>query len=123
MKNQVMLKDNVIYAKYIGDQTESDIKETEAELVSLIEQVRAGGSVAFLLVDLELMGAQDLNARVAATQSFRTLKVEKVAIINASQFLKHVSNAVAKAAARSHVLRFFDNDKQALEWFNQAMEE
>lgn len=116
MPNLVSREDDIIFYRYIGDQTSETIDRLAAQTRALCQQLKHEGKPGLLLVDLTELGAQDAGARKASATELDTLPVDKVAVFGANLFMKYLAQFIIRASKRSDITQYFDTKEAATAW-------
>lgn len=120
MLNTVVVEGNIIAIKYHGDQTEQTAKELHTEVFTKIKALRASKQKAYLLADLSDLGSHDAGSHSATVDSLKSLEFEKLAIMGASAYLRHIGNFILQAAGKLDLIRYVSNREEAASWFAHA---
>ena len=122
MTNHVLLdRQGIIHSILEGDQDETTLDHLNAQSAKAIQRLQATQPDRPLkfLVNMSRVGSQTLSARQAAFKRLTTMSYEKIAIVGANRFIKHITALVIMASGRGARIKQFDNEAKAMEWLTK----
>lgn len=115
--NDVRLgQDDVIYQEYVGTQTAESVKQTVEKTTAIVVSLRQQQKRVNVLVDISHIGSIDTEVRLAAFEGIGKLDMDKLAIIGATLFLRHVISLVLYSSPKKEKVRLFDTTDEAMRW-------
>ena len=111
-----VIEDGLLSSAFLGDVDEETIAEFNEHLAPFLDTATPDNPIHFL-ADAGQEGRWSGAARRAFTKIFTDDPcLGKVAIINAARFTRVMATFIMKATGRHDVVRFFDNEAEALVW-------
>lgn len=118
MSNSIDIsEDHVIHITYDGDQTVDTAKDLHQRVSTSVEQLHKQGFTAHILVDVSKLGAHDVATQTETIESIRSLPFERMAIIGANPYTKHIGNFIIRASGKSDLMQYVDSTKDVEHWF------
>jgi hypothetical protein len=121
MTNRIFInKLGFIEHHYEGPQTSSTVSQGMQEAQKKIDHLKKLSKPVKLLVDISKVTTNDAGSRLAAVNSFKNLKYDKLAIFGGNTYLKYLAKLVVRAAKKpTSKLQAFNNQQEAIDWLLQ----
>jgi hypothetical protein len=115
MPNHLSVEDDVISLIFEGDQTEAAFIGIAQETEMLVNEAKAAGRPANVLVNVKKVGKVTLAVRQLAAGRLRKWPLHRVAIFGANTYLRHLTNLVIMATGNRGT-KVFNTEKEARAW-------
>lgn len=118
MANTVRREGDIIKVDYIGPQDYQTASGITSKNLEFCKQLQTEGKPVLVLIHVDQVTTQDSGARKASMEAMQTLPLDKMAVVGAPLFIRHVAQFVARAAGKADKVKYFDSESAALEWLN-----
>lgn len=111
--------DGLLYSRFVGAVDDAAVEEFKSHVAPYLAEATAESPLHFI-ADAAEEGSWAFSARREFTRYFEDKRLGKVAITNANRFTRVVATFLMKATGRSDEVRFFENEKQAVQWLKES---
>ncbi|HET9412001.1 MAG TPA: STAS/SEC14 domain-containing protein [Candidatus Saccharimonadales bacterium] len=123
MKNQVTLKNGIVYIMVSGDQTEQSVLAMGSEVRKLLAELKKDGKPLLVLDDITKLGNTDIAARKTVVELAKNLPYRRAAMLGDGSVLMRVgTNLLLRAMGKGDAVRYFEDRTKALQWLTSVVE-